>query len=406
LSTQKKHAEYEVDRRAREVLRKENAKIQKAKEAELFKKAAELKAQEAAAAAQKETEEGAASVEEAVVEEPETAAMDTTPVEETPEAKQEELPPVVVPTSTVPASAMTSEEINAAVALEHNMLQVDEELKAIEAAKNALESFLYEMQSVLDGNGKYKKYASLLNKEILEPLLNEAQQQLWDAPDDAALDVFEDALTSLNDAFQKESPDYFQAVQKDKEEEEEQMRLDEKKAEEERKANGEDDDDHDHRKLKSADRMRLVQRNKDEAGELFKGKNFLHAAARYTKSLGHCGKFVDMTPEVKVQVEEIKVILYLNLAQCYLKLEQWNKVVPNCKDALSFDENNVKALYRRAYALFKLKKIDDANKDVKRALKIKADDKSLLKLKKVIDAHLMKQKQKEAKMAKAMFGGK
>ena len=143
--------------------------------------------------------------------------------------------------------------------------------------------------------------------------------------------------------------------------------------------------------------MRLVQRNKDEAAELFKGKNYAHAAARYTKSLGHCSKFVDMTPEVKKQVEDTKVILYLNLAQCYLKLEQWNKVIPNCKDALSFDDQNIKAYYRRAYAYIKLKKIDDANKDVKKALKIAADDKSLLKLKKIIDAHLLKQKKKEAK---------
>jgi len=196
------------------------------------------------------------------------------------------------------------------------------------------------------------------------------------------------------------------AVENDKKQEEEEMKLAEQKAEEERKLNGEDQEDHDRRKLKASDRMRLVQRNKDEGAELFKGKNYAHAAARYTKSLGHCSKFIDMTPEVTQQVQDMKVVLYLNLAQCYLKLEAWNKVVPNCKDALSFDATNIKAYYRRAYALIKLKRIDDANKDVKKALAIKAEDKSLLKLKKIIDAHLQKQKRKEAKMAKAMFGGK
>jgi tetratricopeptide (TPR) repeat protein len=196
------------------------------------------------------------------------------------------------------------------------------------------------------------------------------------------------------------------AVENDKKQEEAEMKLAEQKAEEERKLNGEDQDDHDRRKLKASDRMRLVQRNKDEGAELFKGKNYAHAAARYTKSLGHCSKFIDMTPEVTQQVQDMKVVLYLNLAQCYLKLEAWNKVVPNCKDALSFDATNIKAYYRRAYALIKLKRIDDANKDVKKALAIKAEDKSLLKLKKIIDAHLQKQKRKEAKMAKAMFGGK
>jgi tetratricopeptide (TPR) repeat protein len=88
-----------------------------------------------------------------------------------------------------------------------------------------------------------------------------------------------------------------------------------------------------------------------------------------------------------------------------VKLEHWSKVVPNCKDALTLDPDNVKALYRRAYALIKLKQIDEAHKDVKLALTKKSDDKSLLKLKKIIDAHIKKAKAKEKKMAQAMFGG-
>ena len=57
------------------------------------------------------------------------------------------------------------------------------------------------------------------------------------------------------------------------------------KASEERiaeaKAEGGDDDDRiskDSRKLKFSDRMKLVVSNKEEATELFKGKNYAHAA--------------------------------------------------------------------------------------------------------------------------------
>tara|TARA_B100000780_G_C21018005_1_gene407889 strand:- start:61 stop:966 length:906 start_codon:yes stop_codon:yes gene_type:complete len=301
---------------------------------------------------------------------------------------------------------MTENEMKEAFSMEEEMLKIDQELKLIESSKNDLESFIYEMQGVLDGNGKYGHHVNLLNKETLSPLLNDAQQQLWNAPDDAVAEFFTTQLNTLRTEFTATSPEYFEAVEAEKKKEEEEMRVAEKAAEEERKANGEDDEDHDHRKMKSADRMRLVQRNKDEATELFKGKNYAHAAARYTKSLVHCSKFVDMSPEVKKDVEKMKVTLYLNLAQCYLKLEKWDKVIPNCKDALSFDPTNIKALYRRAYAYIKIKKIDDANKDVKLALKTKADDKNLLKLKKIIDAHIKKAKAKEKKMAQAMFGGK
>jgi hypothetical protein len=65
------------------------------------------------------------------------------------------------------------------------------------------------MQGVLDGNGKYGKHAALLNKEVLTPVLTAAQQNLWDAPEDAAAQVFVDALHSLHDTFQQTSPEYF-----------------------------------------------------------------------------------------------------------------------------------------------------------------------------------------------------
>lgn len=46
-----------------------------------------------------------------------------------------------------------------------------------------------------------------------------------------------------------------------------------KKAEAEREAEG-GEDDHDNRKMKKADRMRLVLKNKEEGNELFGGGNF------------------------------------------------------------------------------------------------------------------------------------
>ena len=54
-------------------------------------------------------------------------------------------------------------------------------------------------------------------------------------------------------------------------------------------------DDHDTRKLRFPDRMKYVQKNKDEGTELFKGGNFLHARERYVRALAHSGKFIDLT---------------------------------------------------------------------------------------------------------------
>lgn len=98
-------------------------------------------------------------------------------------------------------------------------------------------------------------------------------------------------------------------------------------------------DDHDSRKLKKADRMKHVTKNKAEGTDLFKGGNYLHAQNRYVKALVHCGKFMsDLTPEDEQEVKTLKESLHLNLAMCYLKLEEWKKAKASCDSALEFNE--------------------------------------------------------------------
>ena len=59
---------------------------------------------------------------------------------------------------------------------------------------------------------------------------------------------------------------------------------------------------------------------------MFKGGNYRPAAARYHKALTHAAKFFDLGPDDEAEVKALKLSLYLNLAQCYLKLENIEKV--------------------------------------------------------------------------------
>ena len=58
-------------------------------------------------------------------------------------------------------------------------------------------------------------------------------------------------------------------------------------------------------------------------------------------------------------MNEIKVKLHLNIAMCFLKLKNNHKVINNCTDALELDNDNVKALFRRATAYYNEKKIKE-----------------------------------------------
>ena len=69
----------------------------------------------------------------------------------------------------------------------------------------------------------------------------------------------------------------------------------------------------------------------------------------------HCAKFFDLTPDDQKEVQSLKLSLHLNLAQCYLNLENWDQAMRNCDDVLELDKNNAKALFRKS-AVWEAKK--------------------------------------------------
>ncbi|CAN0422717.1 unnamed protein product [Ectocarpus sp. 12 AP-2014] len=181
------------------------------------------------------------------------------------------------------------------------------------------------------------------------------------------------------------------------------MEAEAKAFEEEKKKNPDEGDDHDTRKLPKPERMRLVMKNKEEGTELFKGQNYRQAGARYSKALTHAAKMFDLNAEEQKEVHAVQLSLYLNLAQCYLKLQSWDQVVNNCTLALKLDPESSKALYRRAYARFAKKDYDNAKTDLDKAQGYAPGDKAVATLLKKVDSVLKKQQEKEKKMWSKAF---
>ena len=98
---------------------------------------------------------------------------------------------------------------------------------------------------------------------------------------------------------------------------------------EHRNCDGEEDD-HDNRRLPKKRRMEIVMKNKAEANELFGDGNYKFAAARYTKALSHCAKFVDLSPDDIEEVNGVKLSLNLNLALAYIKLQNPDQALRVC----------------------------------------------------------------------------
>ena len=283
------------------------------------------------------------------------------------------------------------EEIDAAKAAEKKMQERDFEIIQLQAARNDLEAFIFEMRAA-----PRRKFGELIKADELNKLMDDCENWLWDNQD-----VSLDALNEQNKKVRTEASTLCKEFDDPNEREklalEATLMEEAAKAEAEKAAEGEDDD-HDNRKLKKEDRMRMVVKNKEEGTELFKGGNYRPAAARYHKALTHASKFFDLSPDDEQEVKAVKLSLYLNLAQCYIKLENFDNVIRNCDEALSLEDNNAKALFRRAAAYESKKDWDKALQDLKNAALSNPDDKAIPKAEERIKKMVAKEKAKDKKI--------
>ena len=120
----------------------------------------------------------------------------------------------------------------------------------------------------------------------------------------------------------------------------------------------------------------------------------------------HCTKFFNLSPEQKQAVADVEKALHLNLAQCFIKLETWDKAIEHCSTVLRTDPKNTKALYRRALCYDKLKDTEKCSADLRIVLELIPEDPSVKSLALRNEAERKRQMQKRKEMAKRMFGGR
>lgn len=97
-----------------------------------------------------------------------------------------------------------------------------------------------------------------------------------------------------------------------------------------------------------------------------KGKRLVEAR-RFDEAVKCYDKCQGLYPE--------KPVIYSNRAQCFLKLNLPERALSDCDKALSLDQGNIKALFRRAMAFKMLKKFPSAVGDLEKLLTIDQENK-------------------------------
>ena len=154
--------------------------------------------------------------------------------------------------------------------------------------------------------------------------------------------------------------------------------------------------------LEADEKLERAQHHKDKGTDLFRLKRLNFAIKRYEKATNIVTAITDTTdlPEsLQNQCKTLKCHCYLNLAACHLKEERYEKAINCAKHALEIEENNVKGLFRRGQARFKLHQYSEALEDIQKVLVIEPHNKAAQNELTAVQQAV----QKEKKMYQKMF---
>lgn len=287
------------------------------------------------------------------------------------------------------------------------MVERDESVKAKAKARNDLEALIFARKDNLSDPKFVSCFDSVDNKNRYQEKLNEVGLWLEDTVGDASISLEEyhartSELTALGIEAVPKLLERLSEIEREREKEKQEAFIKATIT----AATGSSHAHDDKKKPKSnKQKLEAAAEAKESGNKHFVDLNFPDAVRRYTQALEHTMSMYDANEEQQNEAKQIKLLCYLNLAQCYLKIEAHAKCIENAKSALEIDSENSKALFRRAQSYFATKEYELAKKDLDRALKVmptSKDIKSLqLKVQKAIDGEKAKQK----KVFAAMFGG-
>jgi len=147
------------------------------------------------------------------------------------------------------------------------------------------------------------------------------------------------------------------------------------------------------------EKVQFATERKEVGSKLFKQGRIVLALQRYKKVIDMFGYIENFAEENKAKAKALKKVCDLNQAACQLKLKNWTAAKSCCNNVLKEEPDSVKALFRRAQAVFELKDFMECMKDLKKVIELDPQNREARKLLK--DAQGLQKE--EDKKSKGMF---
>lgn len=109
---------------------------------------------------------------------------------------------------------------------------------------------------------------------------------------------------------------------------------------------------------------------KEKGTQYFKEGKFKQASVQYKRIVTWLEHESGLQEEDEKKAKALRLAAHLNLAMCFLKLQEPNQALENCDKALELDASSEKALFRRGEALFGMKEFERARDDFQRVIQL------------------------------------
>lgn len=155
--------------------------------------------------------------------------------------------------------------------------------------------------------------------------------------------------------------------------------------------------------LKGDGKIEQAKIYKEKGTRYFKANEYNLATKMYQKVVSFLDFTDDFKGDLKPERDSLTLSADLNLALCYLKLNQYVEAKAECNKALELSPKNEKALFRRGQAHLALASPESAIKDFQAVLEIEPKNSAAAKNIAICNAQIKKQLAKERKLYANMF---
>ncbi|XP_041111241.1 peptidyl-prolyl cis-trans isomerase FKBP4 [Polyodon spathula] len=142
---------------------------------------------------------------------------------------------------------------------------------------------------------------------------------------------------------------------------------------------------------------------KEKGTQYFKEGKYRQAALQYKKIVSWLDHESGLSEQNEQKARALRLAAHLNLAMCFIKIQEHTQALENCSKALELDGCNEKALFRRSEALFALKEFEEARNGFQKVVQLYPDNKAAKTQVTACQRFLREQHEKDKRLYANMF---